>query len=86
MRIRGKKPWALIKGKIVRFKTQEDFDRWSEADLRRLAQVDKLKPDDYCTEEEVFGYIEQHATQREIYWKLTHRPKKKIRRRRLWPA
>lgn len=88
MRIRGKRPWALIGGKIVRFKTQEDFDHWSDADLRRrLEETDKLRPDQFLTIEEVRENLKRRRIQRATYWNVTRRPKKKrIRRRRLWPA
>jgi hypothetical protein len=88
MRIRGKKPWALINGKIVRFKTPQDFDRWEEEHIRqRLDEVDKLGPAEFLSIEEAFDSLEQHAKQREVYFQVTRRPpKRKVRRRRLWPA
>jgi len=88
MRIRGKKPWALIKRKIVRFRSQEEFDHWSDNDLRkRIEETDKLSPEDFYTSEQVWEHIEQHAKQRKVYLQVTRRPrKKKIRKRRLWPA
>ncbi len=88
MRIRGKKPWALIDGKIVRFKSDEEFRRWSDEDLRRrLDEADTLNPDEYFTSEQVWEHLEQHTKQRQVFLRVTRRPqKRKIRRRRLWPA
>jgi hypothetical protein len=88
MRIRGKKPWALIEGKIVRFKNDDEFRRWSDDDLRRrLDEADNLDPDGFFTPEQVWEHLERHRKQRHVFLQVTRRPqKRKIRRRRLWPA
>jgi hypothetical protein len=88
MRIRGKKPWALIDSKIVRFRTAADFDAWSDNDLRRrMDNAAKLGPADYLTSEQVWESLDRHAQNLEVRKAVTRKPqKKRIKRRRLWPA
>jgi hypothetical protein len=74
MRIQGKKPWALIDGKICRFSSNKEYEAWYDdkcrAAIERFETADRSK---FLTADEVLAELERDFRREEILAEVRRR-------------
>ena len=73
MREHGKKSFALIDGKMVRFAQQKQYDAWFEYELRKIDM--NSDPSEYFTIEQVKARLERRREIRRLRAKVTRKRK-----------
>ena len=73
MREHGKKSFALIDGKMVRFAQQKQYDAWFEDELRKIDM--NSDPSEYITIEQVKARLERRREIRRLRAKVTRKRK-----------
>jgi hypothetical protein len=73
MREHGKKSFALIDGKMVRFAQQKHYDAWFEGELSKIDE--EYEPSDCFTMEQVKEHLKRHREIRDLRSKVTRKRK-----------
>jgi hypothetical protein len=73
MRERGKKSFALIDGRMVRFAQRKHYDAWFEEELRSMDV--ETDPSEYFTMEQVKEHLARHREIRRLRAKVTRKCK-----------